>query len=276
MTERDDLDTELRRLFGDERLDVRPSEDAPTRIVAGARRVRRRRAALTASGGALTIVALVSAGLVLGQLRSTQTDTAAPVLQPTLSATLSSVPDSPIPLNPAPGSSSPGEISGSTAQTSAPQTSTRQSPPSSAPPSSSTRSQRAPLMSGSVLGPTGYSKLVLGMSFADAKKTGLLADAGTASTGCADYTLAEGAAGIHDVTISDARGIVSFEASGARTPQRIGVGSTRDELEAAYPGASRTGDEYSAPAGSGDGSYLFQVDDRDLVTGLLLVGHTTC
>lgn len=276
MTERDDLDTELRRLFGDERLDVRPSEDAPTRIVAGARRVRRRRAALTASGGALTIVVLVSAGLVLGQLRPTQTDTAAPVLQPTLSATVSSVPDSPNPLNPVPGSSSSGETSGSTAQTSAPQTSPRQSPASSAPPTSSTRSQNAPLTSGPVLGPSGYSKLVLGMSFADAKKTGLLADADTAPNGCGDYTLAEGTASIRNVTISDTNGIVSFEAGGARTPERIGVGSTKDELEAAYPGASKAGGAYSAPAGSGDGSYRFQVDDGNRVTGLLLVGPATC
>lgn len=275
MTEQDDLDAELRRLFDDERLDVRPGGDAPARILAGARRIRRRRVALTATGGALTAVVLVGAGLVLGQLRSTQTDTAAPVLQPTMSESVSSAPVSSIPLNPAPGSSSSGEASGSQGQTSTSQTTVRPSSPSTAPTSGSARSQSVPLVSGPVLGPTGYNKLMLGMSFADAKRTGLLANADAAPTGCADYTLTEGTSGIRKVTISDTHGVVSFEASGAHTPERIRVGSTKDELEAAYPGLSGSGGAYTAAAGSAGGNYLFTVDGNR-VAGLLLVGPVSC
>ncbi|MFD2397755.1 hypothetical protein ACFSVJ_14720 [Prauserella oleivorans] len=40
----DAVGAELRRLFGDERLDVRPAPDADRAIVSGARRRRRRRA----------------------------------------------------------------------------------------------------------------------------------------------------------------------------------------------------------------------------------------
>ncbi|GAB2980346.1 hypothetical protein GCM10017788_14500 [Amycolatopsis acidiphila] len=254
---------------------MRPSADAPARILTGARRARRRRTALTATGGVLSAVVLVGAGLVLGQLRSTHTDTAAPVLQPTVSDTASSAPLTPAPLVPPPGSPSSGEASGSVGQSSPSQTAGRASPPPAAPPSSATRSLNIPLVSGPVLGPNGYSKLVLGMSFADAKQTGLLAGADTPPTGCADYTLTEGTAGVRNVTISDTLGIVSFEASGAHTPERIRVGSTKDELEAAYPALGKSGGGYSAAAGSGS-SYLFMVDDRNRVASLLLVGPATC
>lgn len=276
MTEQDDLDAELRRLFEDDRLDVRPGAHASTRILAGARRIRRRRAVLTATGGTLTAVVLVGAGLVLGQVRSPQTDTAAPVLVPRTSETGSPASLTSIPLAPPPGSPSSGEAADS-ANPPVPTTSTqRVSAESSAPTSKPVRSQSVPLVLGPVLGPNGYGKLVLGMSFSAAKQTGLLAGANTPPTGCADYALTEGAAGVRTVTISDTGGIVSFEASGAHTPERIHVGSTTDDLQAAYPALNKSGGgSYTAAAGAG-GTYVFGVDDRDRVASLLLVGAKTC
>ncbi|TNC27377.1 RodZ family helix-turn-helix domain-containing protein [Amycolatopsis alkalitolerans] len=275
MTEHDELDTELRRLFADDRLDIRPDEAAPARVLAGARRIRRRRAALTATGGTLTAVVLVTAGLLLGPLRPASTNTAAPVEDSTTRATGSSAPLTANPVNPAPGSQSTAESTGSTGQSEPSRTPARSSSSAAPPTTASSRGQTAPLMTGAVLGPDGYSKLVLGMSFADAKKTGLLAGAGTAPSGCAGYRLTEGSASVSVVTISDTNGVVGFDATGAHTPERIRIGSTKDELEAAYPGLSKNGSTYTADAGGG-GSYVFAVDDSNHVSTLQLVASTSC
>jgi hypothetical protein len=88
MNERDepDLDEELRRLFADERLDLPVARNAGAAVVAGARRRRRNRVALTAAGGVLAVVAVVSAGLTLGGIGrpSTVPAAAGPVLTMTV------------------------------------------------------------------------------------------------------------------------------------------------------------------------------------------------
>ncbi|SFJ57976.1 hypothetical protein [Amycolatopsis sacchari] len=275
MTDEDELDAELRRLFADERLDVRPRDDAPATILAGARRVRARRRALTATGGALTAVVLVALGLVLGQVRAPHTDTAAPVRQPTSSGSAFPSADSPSPSVVEPGSSvagrEPGTASGSTALESPGRTSSVSSPASTSVP----RSQSVQTLTAPVLGPEGYGKLALGMPFDVAVRTGMLERTAAPPEPCGTYALAEGAAGIRTVTISDTRGIVGFEASGARTPERIGLGSDKDDLEAAYPKLVETANGYTVPAGPSS-NYVFLLDDRDRVAALLLVGPATC
>ncbi|WP_236790206.1 hypothetical protein [Amycolatopsis sp. GM8] len=278
MTDQDEFDDELRRLFADERLDVHAGEDAPARIVAGARRIRRRRAAVTAASGAVTVVALVTAGLLLGPLRLSghTTNEASPLERSAAGTVESSASVSQIPINPpAPGVPSSSEPSSSTeTPPSSSQTATR-TPSSSKPPTSTAaRSQTLPIVPGPVLGPSGYSKLTLGMSFADAKDSGLLANADTAPSGCATYKLTEGSSGVSTVTISDTNGIVGFDATGAHTPERIRVGSTKDELETAYPNLNKSGSGYAADAGSG-GSYLFAIDGNR-VSGLSLVASASC
>lgn len=274
MTQDDELDEELHRLFRDDRLDVPPREGAESAILAGARRVRRRRTALAATGGTLTVVVLIGAGLFFGGLRSGNTHTAAPAVQPALSDSGSAPAATPIPLNPPIGSPPTDTTVGSEAESSAP-LSTERTTASRA--TSTTTSQRADSVpvSGPVLGPSGYSKLQLGMTFDDAKATGLLAGADTAPTGCADYTLSEGTAGVHKVTISGSNGIVSFEAAGAHTPERIKVGSTKDQLEAAYPTLTKGGSGYSVSTGAG-GTYVFAVDNSNKVSDLTLVAPTPC
>jgi hypothetical protein len=126
-----------------------------------------------------------------------------------------------------------------------------------------------------VLGPSGYGSLRLGMSFDDAKATGLLSGAGTAPESCGRYSLREGAAAVAAVTISAADGIVSFQATGAHTPEQIQVGSTADQVAAAYPDLTRKTGAYTVPTGTG-GRYVFTVDDQNKVDRLLLVGHGSC
>jgi hypothetical protein len=275
LTQDDELDDELRRLFRDERLDVPPSEGAESAILAGARRVRRRRTALAATGGALTVVVLIGAGLFFGGLRSGNTQTAAPAVQPALSDSGSAPAATPLPLNP-PLGSPPTEITtGSESQSSSPLSTERTTASRVTSTTTSPRVDNSLPVSGPVLGPSGYSKLQLGMTFDDAKATGLLAGASTAPTGCTDYTLSEGTAGVRKVTISGTNGIVSFEAAGAHTPERIKVGSTKDQLEAAYPSLAKGGSGYTTSTGAG-GTYVFALDSNNKVTDLLLAGPIPC
>ncbi|MFB9906485.1 hypothetical protein [Allokutzneria oryzae] len=57
------LDDELRRMFRDERLDLRPSAGAGRTIVTGARKLRRRRRGLAVGTGVLAAVAAMLAGM---------------------------------------------------------------------------------------------------------------------------------------------------------------------------------------------------------------------
>jgi len=274
LTPDDDLDRELRRLFGDDRLDVSPRAGVESDILAGARRIRRRRAALATTGGALTALVLVGGGLLLTDLRSGPDQAAAPATQPELS--LSSSPSTIVPAPPAsppPATSSDSATPGTSDSlaSSTPGPSTRPSTPST---TSTPRVESVPQATGPVLGPSGYGKLQLGMSFENAKATGLLTGTDTAPEGCADYRLTEGAAALSDVRISSTYGIVSFEATGARTPEKIKIGSTEDQLETAYPDASSSGSGYSAASGAG-GAYLFGVDSGKVVS-LRLVGAGSC
>ncbi|HVV13526.1 hypothetical protein [Amycolatopsis sp.] len=273
MNQPDELDDELTRLFTDERLAVPPRAGAETAILAGARRIRRRRAALTATGGALTAIALVGAGLLIGDLRSNDNQVASPPPDQTLvisdsSAQPTSIAPAPPPVStPLPGS---GSSPAHTTEDNPPQSATK----STTPPKSTSRSVVVPTLTGPVLGPNGYSKLQLGMSFDAAKATGMLANADNAPTACTDYGLSDGSAAVSKVTISPANGIVSFQASGAHTPERIKVGSTKDQLETAYPALAERGSAYSASTGSG-GSYVFTVSG-DQVVDLQLVGSSSC
>ena len=271
----DELDRELRRLFSDERLDVPARAGAESEILAGARRVRRRRTTLTAAGGALTVALLVGAGILVTDLRSGHEQVAAPPSRPdlSLSSTTSALP--PAPVQPAPDTSS--DVTASTpgaTPTAPPSTPERTTRSSAAPTTSSPRIESIPQATGPVLGPNGYGKLQLGMSFDDAKATGLLTGTDSAPNGCGDYRLTEGSSAVGDVQISSTYGIVGFQATGARTPEKIKVGSTKDQLETAYPNLSQSGDGYTAASGSG-GTYAFSVAGGK-VTGLKLVGSGTC
>jgi uncharacterized caspase-like protein len=124
-----------------------------------------------------------------------------------------------------------------------------------------------------VLGPGGYGDLTLGMSFADAVATGSLQAQEAApppADGCGTYQLTEGDGGVREVVVSGEQGIVTFSASGARTPEGIGTGSSTGEVEQAYPEVARDSATYSAPTGSG-GNYVFYLAE-DQVDSVQLIG----
>jgi hypothetical protein len=273
--EDDELGVELRRLLADTRLEVPTRDGAEEAVVAGARRIRRRRAALATAGGALTAALLVAGSLALTELPSRPGQVALPVA--TAPAT-SAEPSSPAmsSATSAPEGAPPG-VAESTGQAGTPSDQPPVRPSSSRSSAADSRSvDRGPLIMGAVLGPDGYGKLKLGMSFQEAAATGLLAGAGTPPSGCTVYRLSEGTSVISSVSISPTKGIVRFTAGGAHTPQGIKAGATLAQVRAAYPDLAKGSPGYTAPTGAG-GSYVFLVDERDVVTTVELEGvAVTC
>lgn len=274
MTANDELDDELRRLFDDTRLDVRAREGAEEAVVAGARRIRLRRTALVTGGGALAAALLVSGSLALTALRSEPTPVALPAeTGPGLSADPSRL--QLVPSVPDKTTASDVEHPGPpvTPSSGAPdETATPRRPPSTV----SMSLSPVPVIAKSVLGPTGYGKLALGMSFQDAKATGTLAGADTPPTGCATYHLSDGTSAVSSVDISPAGGIIRFTAGEARTPEGVEVGSTLAQLQAAYHDLAKGSATYTASAGPG-GVYVFYLDDHNVVTSWQLIGPAaTC
>ncbi|MFF5989734.1 hypothetical protein [Prauserella flavalba] len=266
----DALGDELRRLFDDDRLDVRPAAGAGDAIVAGARRRRRRRTVMAAGGGTLAVLALVGGGLALTTLRGGEDHRHPPVAAMPQTTTTSPVASAPSASSPSAERSEPTPGS--------PQTppSVEQQPPQSQPvrPSTSTESTSASVLADRpVLGTDGYRQLALGMSYQEAAATGLLGPVETttppADNACATYAVTDGANAIEDVTISSANGIVRFRAADAATPEGIGAGSSLDQLRSAYSDLTTEPSGYSTSAGAG-ARYSFVVS-TETVTELQLV-----
>lgn len=269
----EELGAELRRLFDDARLDVRPREGADRAVLAGVQRIRRRRTMVATAGGALSAVVLVAGSLLVSDLRSDPGQAVVPALAEPAPST--SQPESTVPETPAMPSFTTAPVV-QPPNTSAPIPESRSSGPGTPPATSTPPTVRISASQGPVLGPSGYGALRLGMSFQAAKATGMLAGAGTPPTSCTEYLLKEGASEIAAVYISPTDGILRFTARGAHTPQEITVGSSMAQLRAAYPNLSKNSADYVAPTGSG-GSYVFYVDDQGLVTSFELIGPAvTC
>ncbi|WP_020668946.1 hypothetical protein [Amycolatopsis nigrescens] len=255
MSADDDLDTELRRLFGDDRLGMHPRAGADQAIVAGARRIRRRRKVVTASGGALGVAILVAGGLVLGGYRPGQplppvAEPAAPVVDGT---TITPPPPAPPPVaQPPVEAPSPTQAPAHTP-----------APPTSGTTATDTKvvpTFKVPVMAGPALGPDGYKTLRLGMSYEQAKATGALDDGTPPAAECQSYRLKEGANEISMVTISPNKGVVLFEAARAHSPAGIAVGSPETALKQAYPSWNDGPNGGFVPTGD-QGGYRFAVDN---------------
>ncbi|WP_116044551.1 hypothetical protein [Amycolatopsis palatopharyngis] len=269
----DPLGDELRTLFADGRLDLHPTPDARASIVSGARRVRRRRAALTGGGGAAAVVALVAGAVLLnnrppaedaspaGTGTALAIESGSPAIAPPEFTSPSFTPVPPPEVQDEPRTDATAEAKDSV---------TEQVVPSSEPSSEALQSP--------VLGPDGYRGLKLGMSFSDATATGELAagkETPPPPEGCGIYELTEGDSAVREVVVSAERGIVTFSASGARTPEGIGAGSSLDQVQQAYPEAESGSATYSTPTGGG-GSYVFYVADEQVDSLQLIAPDVPC
>lgn len=194
------LEAELDRLFSDDRLSIRPSPAAGRAIVAGARRARRRREIALVGGGSAAVALVLVAVVMLAALPRGGDGDSVAAPQPTTVLAPGKQPTVRPPL-PAPANPFP----------------------------SMSDVQRGEL------GPNGYRKLRLGMSFDDLRDRGLLASPKAAPPeGCGSYTLAEGEHNIRDIVVSEHRGLVMLNANQARTPEGIGVGSSWQDVESTY------------------------------------------
>ncbi|RZQ62113.1 hypothetical protein [Amycolatopsis suaedae] len=259
----DQLDAELRRLFADDRLDLRPRADAGGTIVSGARRVRRRRAVLTSGGGVMAVAVLVAGGVLLtGERHRPEVPLAEP---PAPTQFSSQLPPAPV-VPPGPTQSAPESSPAAPPHPS--------SPPEEVPSKKATpppRSGKAPVY-GPELEPVGYGRLRLGMSPEEAAASGVVLE-GAGGEGCVTYKATSGTPSVASVIVSPNLGTVFIDPAGSvRTPKGIGTGSTREEVYAAYPGTSTgrgTDLHLVAPAGNG-ASFVMDLNTDGTVADLNL------
>ncbi|TCO64544.1 hypothetical protein [Actinocrispum wychmicini] len=225
-----DIEDELTRLFQDDRLDVQVAADAEKAVVAGARRVRRRRIALVSAAGVVSAVALVAGAVALTRPSSTASDVAVPQLTIT-----SSTPDSPLTSAASSAPDSPPSTSPPAVDPSTPKTPGKV-PPVATTPRPATSKDTSPPVTPTTLGPTGLGSFVLGMSEADLVATNQVTPS-TSTASCAGYTVN----GRTDVTltVSKKNGLVGIAVHGStHTPEGIGIGATEDQIRAKYPSYS--------------------------------------
>ncbi|WP_033292067.1 hypothetical protein [Amycolatopsis jejuensis] len=251
----DDLEQQLRALLADDRFAVEPADDAASAIVAGAQRRRRRQRVLTSAAGAVCVLAVASAGLVVIQLRTEDGAADLSVGQVTPSETTSaavpgspSVPEPtrvPVPVQP-PGT---GEIH---------QTVPPSRPHHSKPTAPSTTPSK--VASGSLVTADGLGAVKLGMTKEQLTEKGVTLTPVKESAGCTYYGV--GGAGVPAGTavVSPDNGVVAVKPDGAaHTPEGVGDGSSKDQVTATYPGTSESSSGLVSPTGD-QGTYHFTLD----------------
>jgi len=122
----------------------------------------------------------------------------------------------------------------------------------------------------SVLGPNGYGAISVGMSVARAKATGKVGSPVGGTDLCRGYNWAYSSGPV--LIMSTKYGVYSVPgtAPGAHTPEGIKVGSTEDEVRAAYPdavsGPHNTVIQYAVPTKKNPANqYVFGVRDGQVV-----------
>jgi hypothetical protein len=256
----DELDSELRRLFTDDRLAVRPTPDAGQRIVAGAKRRRHHRAVLASAGGMTMAAVLVAGALTIGNLHAENT---AAVLAPGALSTYSTLvpgeagftylPASLAPPAPAKTKTPPPRMPGGDETT----------------PNQATRSSATPpapglpiVVSGPLIGPDGYGKLKLGMSVEQAATQGVVLVGPQGEKLCKTYTFSgSGVPSGGSAVVSPTAGVAEISPSArVTTPEGVGAGSLKSDVYTAYPGAIEVQPgSVSAPT-RGIGRYVFGLD----------------
>lgn len=263
-----DLDDDLRRLFGDDRLDVQVTPDVDS-VVRGAARRRRRR---TAVAGTLAAVTLVGAGLALTRLDLPDPDELAGPLLPTASSSSSS---SPVPTSVSTFTSTATvtvdpPVNPTSGNTGIPNPgNTNKASTSNPPPPPTPEAQ-----------PGRYGSLALGMSEAEALTTGSLVEPGGPAEPdgrCKAYAT-RSVPDSNAVIISPVKGIVRITlASYAKTPKNVGAGSTVDAVKAAYANATQSGSNVVVPmAATPKWSYIFESDGSTVTAVRMRLADNDC
>jgi hypothetical protein len=264
------LDDDLRRMLADldadERLDVPVRPGAAEVIVAGARRVRRKRIAAVTAASALTAAAVVVGGFVLVA--------GGPEALPPATSDLQIAPESSVPSA---GSTSrvPSSVSGRTTASG-----TRpggQGPggggggggggdqqPTVDPP---------PPPSGTQIGPASFLALRLGMTYDEAAATGMVgAGDPVPATGCATYPLLVDGESAGGVQISAASGVeVLYPVVPLHTPEGASNGWSLAQAKAVYPEideAAVADSGLAFPAVPGNPGAVYRLEFLDELVGI--------
>ncbi|WP_436493084.1 hypothetical protein [Actinokineospora sp. HUAS TT18] len=267
------IDDELQRLFADDRLDVPVRSGATEAVVAGARRVRRRRVAMSAAGGAAALSVLAGSAFILAggqpESQSVPGDGVSIAATTTSAVTTSEAPTS----TQVPTSASSGTRTG---------TVTKKTTPSTTKPFQPENEYDGTMP----FGPMEYLDLRLGMTAAEAEATGLITPNAqpTSSKGCKgyDYKGAPKEAAHYSVLISPKYGLVRMANGVTRpvTPENIILGSSEADLKKAYPTSvdshGAVGEWIVAVPGAPGNQYWFIVRDGKVAEMRLELATQDC
>ena len=209
------LDDELRRLFASDHMDVPVRSDAEHLIVAGARRLRVRRIATVATGGAVAMIVVAGVVFAGGQ----------PGAMPPANHVIATTTSSPLELV---------ETDTETESESPPPTSTSAEDEPDLTTSDSTEQAETSTEGPDfpVVGPTGLHDLKLGQTMEEAQATGMLGDQQPSGAACLAYDVLLDGSVVGRVLVSSTVQAITGE---LQTPEGIGPGSTLDQAEALYP-----------------------------------------
>lgn len=258
-----DIEQQLDRLFDDARLDVVPWSGAADVVVRGAKRTRRRRQVAYAAGGS-TLVAAALAGTLFAVTDQRPDGDNPNIALPTSTSERAEHGGSTLTPKPSwknePTTQRPATTTTTDARERPQQTSENGDEPDR--PTATQRPERttqpeereseaaeppeAPKreIATSTLGPDGYGPLKLGMSFEDAEPYLEEGANPPPRNDCRTYRLAEGDARVQSVRFDPSRGLVTFTASGARTPEQAGAGTSAKTLRDKYPKGDASGNAY--------------------------------